>query len=156
LFSEQNQKARGEIMKPTVKSRLRSSILPLLTSAASGNSAKVVYVFRLYIAVGAPNSVRGLANLNAICRKYFPNSHRIEVIDVMKEPRRALAEAIIVLPTVVKLSPLPEQQIIGDLSEEEEVLRALGLPPLSHSAEKALALALHIAQIKTNRRLISY
>jgi circadian clock protein KaiB len=50
------------------------------------------------------------------------------VIDVLKEPLRALAEAVLVTPTVVKLSPWPEQQIIGDLSQEEEVLRALGLP----------------------------
>ena len=90
-----------------------------------GNSA---YIFRLYIAGGAPNSVRALANLYAICRKHFPQSHRIEVIDVLKEPLRALAEAILVTPTLVKLSPAPEQQIIGNLSEEEEVLRALGLP----------------------------
>ena len=86
------------------------------------------YAFRLYIAGGAPNSVRALANLYALCRKHFPESHRIEVIDVLKEPLRALAEAILVTPTVVKLFPTPEQQIIGNLSEEEEVLRALGLP----------------------------
>ena len=86
------------------------------------------YVFRLYIADGAPNSVRALANLYAICRKHFPESHRIEVIDVLQEPLRALAEAILVTPTLVKVSPAPEQQIIGNLSEEEEVLRALGLP----------------------------
>lgn len=90
--------------------------------------AKAAYVFRLYLAGGAPNSVRAFANLYAICRKYFPGSHRIEVVDVLKEPMRALAEAILVTPTVVKLSPWPEQQIIGDLSEEEEVLLALGLP----------------------------
>ena len=93
-----------------------------------GEHAKGAYVFRLYLAGGAPNSVRAFANLYAICQKHFPESHRIEVIDVLKEPIRALAEAILVTPTVVKLSPLPEQQIIGDLSEEEEVLRALGLP----------------------------
>ena len=92
------------------------------------NQAKGAYVFRLYLAGGAPNSVRAFANLYAICQKHFPESHRIEVIDVLKEPMRALAEAILVTPTVVKLSPLPEQQIIGDLSEEEKVLRALGLP----------------------------
>ena len=86
------------------------------------------YVFRLYIANGAPNSVRALANLYAICRKHFPESHRIEVIDVLQEPLRALAEAILVTPTLVKVSPTPEQQIIGNLSEEEDVLRALGLP----------------------------
>ena len=86
------------------------------------------YVFRLYLAGGAPNSVRALANLYAICRRHFPECHRIEVIDVLKEPLRALADAIVVTPTVVKLSPEPPQQIIGNLSEEEEVLRALGLP----------------------------
>jgi circadian clock protein KaiB len=94
----------------------------------AGEQPKGAYVFRLYLAGGAPNSVRAFANLYAICRKHFPESHRIEVIDVLKEPLRALAEAILVTPTVVKLSPLPEQLIIGDLSEEEEVLRALGLP----------------------------
>ena len=86
------------------------------------------YVFRLYIAGGAPNSVRALANLYAICRKHYPECHRIEVIDVLKEPHRALKEAVFVTPTVIKISPQPEQQIIGNLSEEDEVLRALGLP----------------------------
>jgi len=86
------------------------------------------YAFRLYLAGGAPNSVRALANLYAICRKHFPDSHRIEVIDVLEEPLRALSDAILVTPTVVKLSPAPEQKIIGNLSEEEEILRALGLP----------------------------
>jgi circadian clock protein KaiB len=86
------------------------------------------YVFRLYLAGGAPNSVRALANLYAICQKHFPDSHRIEIVDVLQEPIRGLSDAILVTPTLVKVSPAPEQQIIGNLSEEEEVLRALGLP----------------------------
>ena len=98
---------------------------PNATSSASAHGA---YVFQIYVARGAPNSVQALANLYAICRKYFPDSHRIEVIDVLKEPRRALDQVILVTPTVVKLSPAPTQQIIGNLSEEAEVLRALGLP----------------------------
>jgi circadian clock protein KaiB len=97
-------------------------------SVTPENHLNGAYVFRLYFAGGAPNSVRALANLYAICRKYFPESHRIELIDVLKEPMRALADAILVTPTVVRLSPAPELQIIGNLSEEEEVLRALGLP----------------------------
>ena len=94
----------------------------------AGAHSNGAYVFRLYLAGGAPNSVRALANLYAICHKHFPESHRIEVIDVLQEPMRALAEAVLVTPTLIKVSPAPEQQIIGNLSEEEEVLRALGLP----------------------------
>jgi circadian clock protein KaiB len=93
-----------------------------------GDHPNGAYVFRLYLAGGAPNSVRAMANLYAICHKHFPESHRIEVVDVLKEPLRALADAILVTPTVVKAAPAPEQQIIGNLSEEDEVLRALGLP----------------------------
>ena len=102
------------------------------STSGSGNSSNGAYVFQLYIAGGAPNSVRALANLYAICHKHFPESHRIEVIDILKEPLRALAEAVLVTPTVVRVSPAPEQHIIGDLSEEEEVLRALGLPQKEH------------------------
>ena len=39
------------------------------------------YVFRLYLAGSAPNSVRALANLYALCRKHYPECHSIEVID---------------------------------------------------------------------------
>jgi len=86
------------------------------------------YVFRLYLAGGAPNSVRALANLYAICHKHFPGSHRNEVIHILKEPRRALAEATFATPTVIKVSPAPELRIAGDLSEEAKVLAALCLP----------------------------
>jgi circadian clock protein KaiB len=79
--------------------------------------------------------VRALANLYAICRKHFPDSHRIEVIDVLQDPMRALAEGVLITPSVVKVSPAPQQQIIGDLSEEEELLRALGLPQASQDAQ---------------------
>jgi circadian clock protein KaiB len=97
-----------------------------------GGASHGAYCFRIYLAGGAPNSVRALANLYAICHRYFRDSHRIEVIDVLKDPLRALADSILVTPTVVMISPLPEQQIIGNLSDEEEVLRALGLPHEEH------------------------
>jgi circadian clock protein KaiB len=94
----------------------------------SGDLSSAAYVFKLYIAGGAPNSMRALANLYAICREHFPDSYRIEVIDVLLEPLRALEDAVFVTPTVVKISPAPQQQIIGSLNAEQEVLRALGLP----------------------------
>jgi hypothetical protein len=38
-----------------------------------------------------------------------------------------LADGVVVTPTLIKV-PAPERQIIGNLSEEAELLRALGLP----------------------------
>jgi circadian clock protein KaiB len=85
------------------------------------------YVFRIYLAGNAPNSVQALANLSALCRKNFPASHRIEVLDVLQNPQRALDDAILITPTVVKIAPEPELRLIGNLSNEDVVLKALGL-----------------------------
>jgi circadian clock protein KaiB len=99
-----------------------------LPEEANSHHSNGAYLFQLYIAGGAPNSVRAVANLYALCQKHFPDSHRIEVIDILIHPLRALSEGVVVTPTLVKVSPAPEQQIIGNLSEEAELLRALSLP----------------------------
>ena len=51
------------------------------------------YRFRLFVADNAQNSVAAVANLTALCKEYLPHRHEIEVIDVFKEPERALAPA---------------------------------------------------------------
>jgi circadian clock protein KaiB len=81
---------------------------------------------RLYIAGSAPNSVRALANVRAICDEHFADGHDLEVVDLVLHPERALADEIIVTPTLLKLSPLPVARVIGNLSDTEQVLGALG------------------------------
>jgi circadian clock protein KaiB len=71
-----------------------------------------------------------LVNLNALCHLYVPNRHEIEVVDVFKEPKRALADGILMTPTLVKLAPAPIRRIIGTLSQTQTVLQALELDPL--------------------------
>ena len=87
-----------------------------------------VIVFKLYMAGDSSNSARALVNLNALCAKYLPECHRIEIVDVLKEPLEALEAGIIVTPTLVKVSPGPTEKIIGDLGAHEQVIDALGLP----------------------------
>src|SRR5688572_17277360 len=48
-------------------------------------------VMRLYIAEGAPNSVKAIANLKAICEKHLAEGFKLEVIDVLEFPLRTLA-----------------------------------------------------------------
>jgi circadian clock protein KaiB len=86
-----------------------------------------VFKFRLYIAGDAPNSVQAVANLNALCRKHLPERHIIEIVDVILEPKRALADGILLTPTLVKFLPLPVRKIVGNLGQTQTVLDALGL-----------------------------
>ena len=82
---------------------------------------------RLYIANNAPNSVRAVANLAAICKEYLQDKFKLEIIDVLEQPLRALADGILVTPSLAKLSPLPAAKIVGNLGERSSVLQALGL-----------------------------
>lgn len=86
-----------------------------------------MYKFRLYVAGDALNSAQALANLAALCRAHLPDQHEIDVVDVFREPQRALADGIFLTPTLVKLAPLPTRRIVGTLSQTGVVLQALGL-----------------------------
>jgi circadian clock protein KaiB len=92
-----------------------------------GAGATTVVVLRLYIVGGAPNSVQAIANLEAICREYLKEGHKLEVVDVLKQPGRAMAEGVLVTPSLAKLSPLPSANVVGNLSDKAKVLLALGL-----------------------------
>lgn len=91
-----------------------------------GATTRVGLRLRLYVAGQAPNSVRAIANARAICSEHFASAHELEVVDLLEHPGRALADGIIVTPTLLKLHPPPLQRVIGDLSDTIRVLLALG------------------------------
>jgi len=85
-------------------------------------------VMRLYIANNAPNSVRAISNLEAICKEHLKDNFKLEIIDVLEYPLRALADGILVTPSLAKMSPSPASRIVGNLSDKRSVLHALGIP----------------------------
>jgi circadian clock protein KaiB len=82
-------------------------------------------VLRLYVAGNAPNSRRAIANVTAICAEHFKAAHEMEIVDLLEQPERALADGIVVTPTLLKVLPLPVQRMIGDLSDINQVLLTL-------------------------------
>jgi circadian clock protein KaiB len=90
-------------------------------------SRRAAVRFRLFVAGDAQNSAQAVANLGALCRVYLKDRHEIEVVDVFREPQRALAEGIFMTPTLVKVSPTPAFKVIGTLSQTQPLLDALGL-----------------------------
>ena len=92
---------------------------------APATATAVVMV--LYITDSGPNSVRAVANLEAICKDHLKDNFRLEIIDVLEYPLRALADGIVVTPSLAKLSPSPAATLVGNLSDKSGVLRALGI-----------------------------
>lgn len=82
---------------------------------------------RLYIADRSPNSVRALTNLHTICQECFSEGDfELEIVDIFEQPLRAIEDHILVTPTLLILTP-PRALVVGDLSQPEAVLSALGL-----------------------------
>ena len=84
--------------------------------------------FRLYVAGDAQNSLAAIANLQAVCDRFLAGRHQIELVDVLREPLRALADGILMTPMLVKLEPLPVRKVVGSLSQLEVLLQALEIP----------------------------
>jgi circadian clock protein KaiB len=88
---------------------------------------KGTFNFRLFVADQTQNSVQAEANLTAFCRQYLPDRHHIEVVDVLREPKRALDDGIFMTPTLVVLAPAPIRRIVGTLSQTLTILQTLKL-----------------------------
>jgi circadian clock protein KaiB len=96
-------------------------------AGAEGAPITTVVVMCLYVAGGAPNSVKAIANLKAICQRYLNGAYKLEIVDVCEHPQRALADGVLVTPSLAKVSPAPTSHVIGNLSDTGSVLAALGL-----------------------------
>jgi circadian clock protein KaiB len=90
-------------------------------------SERPSFRFRLFVAGDALNSTQAIVNLDAFCHSRLPDRFEIEIVDVFREPKLALAEAIFMTPTLVIRAPPPGRRIVGTLSNSQTLMRALGL-----------------------------
>jgi circadian clock protein KaiB len=93
---------------------------------------EVKYVLRLYVAGSTPRSSRAITNIKTICEAHLKDSYTLTVVDLYEHKLRAQGDEIVVAPTLVRLFPLPERRVFGNLSETNRVLEALDLPAAHH------------------------
>jgi circadian clock protein KaiB len=82
----------------------------------------------LYVVAEGPLAETAERNLRRICTERLGTAFDISVIDIRKDPDTAERDDILAVPLVVRKKPLPEQKVVGDLSDGEVVARALNLP----------------------------
>lgn len=87
-----------------------------------------IYRLRLFVTGATPNSTRAISNLKAFCETFLTGKYELEIVDVYQQPLIVEKEQLIALPMLVKLSPLPQRRLIGDMSDTDKVLRGLNLP----------------------------
>ena len=96
-------------------------------AVAADKSNHPKYDLRLFITGVTPNSLRAVTNIRNICEAYLRGRYSLKIIDVYQDVALAQQEQLIALPLLIKKLPLPERKLIGDLSETEKVIKALGI-----------------------------
>jgi len=89
---------------------------------------------RLYVAGQTAKSIAAFANLKRLCEEHLQGQYKIEVVDLLENPKLARGDQILAIPTLVRQLPPPVKKIIGDLSNTERVLIGLDLRPASCAA----------------------
>jgi circadian clock protein KaiB len=85
------------------------------------------HMLRLYVAGSGLRSIHAVQNLKRLCDRELSGHYKLEVVDIYKEPRRAAADQIVAIPTLIKQAPGVERRMIGDLSETALVRQGLGI-----------------------------
>jgi len=87
---------------------------------------------RLYVAGEAPNSLAAVANLHVALARCAEHSVQVETIDVLRDPDRALRDGVLVTPMLVRVAPLPERRVLGNLRDRDTLLGVLGIDAVAH------------------------
>ncbi len=89
------------------------------------NDRNKKYKFKLFIAGVNPTSIKAIESIKYICDKYLNDGYDLEVIDIYQQRQMLRDMNIIAVPTLIRESPLPEKRIIGDMSETENLVKAM-------------------------------
>ena len=112
-----------------MKKKLRNRPLSRNTTRTKKRKTKkpVVYVLRLYVTGQTPRSTASVQNLREFCKRHLAGKFELEVIDIYQQPELAKEGQIIAAPTLVKKLPLPLRRLVGDLSNQQQVMLGLDM-----------------------------
>ncbi|MEO6546376.1 MAG: circadian clock KaiB family protein [Ferruginibacter sp.] len=106
---------------------MSKKVFPNITIVKADLPVEQTYILQLFVTGVLPNSIRAIINIKLICEKYLKGRYELQVIDIYQQPSLALKEEIIAVPILIKKFPLPEERMIGDMSDTDMVLEGLQL-----------------------------
>lgn len=84
-------------------------------------------VLQLYVSGMSPKSMEAIENIKKLCDEHLNETFELEIIDIYKHPEVAAEQHIVFSPSLIKHLPLPKKTLIGNLSDTEKVIKALGI-----------------------------
>ena len=82
--------------------------------------------FTLYVTGQSHRTSLAIENLTRLLEEVLSNEYDLKVIDVLDNPKIAEEQLILATPTLVRTFPFPTVRLVGDFSDRDGLLRALG------------------------------
>jgi circadian clock protein KaiB len=73
--------------------------------------------------------LNAIRNLQRVCDENLRGRYDIEIVDLLDRPALAIADPVVAVPTVVRMTPAPVRCLVADLSNSGRVLSGLGIEP---------------------------
>jgi len=70
--------------------------------------------------------MRAVTTVRGLIEEYCNGQAGLEIVDVLEQPEVAERHKILATPTLIRVAPAPERQIVGDLMERERIAGLLG------------------------------
>ena len=84
-------------------------------------------ILQLYVSGMSPKSMEAIENIKRLCDEYLKDAFELEIIDIYKNPEVTTHQQIVFSPSLIKKLPLPKKTLIGNFSDTEKVIKALGI-----------------------------
>lgn len=84
-------------------------------------------VLQLYVSGMSQKSMEAIENIKRLCAEHLKDTFELEIVDIYKHPEMAIEQQIIFSPSLIKKFPAPKRTLIGNLSDKEKVIKALGI-----------------------------
>jgi circadian clock protein KaiB len=83
----------------------------------------------LYVNGASPRSAEAIETVRTICDEDLAGDVDLNIVNAVDHPTMVVQDHILALPTLVKHSPMPLRQLVGNLTDARRVRTALDLAP---------------------------
>lgn len=90
-------------------------------------SAQTHYVFRLYNTDRSVEMQEVAKRIQELVLATFGGECRVDMVDVLESPERAVQAGVFLTPTLVRELPEPVRRVMGDLHDPDKSLALLGI-----------------------------
>src|SRR3954454_9080196 len=84
-------------------------------------------ILQLYVSGMSRKSMEAIENIKRLCDEHLKDAFELEIVDIYKNPEVASQQQIVFSPSLIKNLPLPKKTLVGNFSDSEKVIKALGI-----------------------------